>query len=84
MSTTMVNPARASSPAALPDASTEIPPLPAVADPASHAGERAATDSLSEEIRAEAYRLYVDRGCEDGHDVEDWLAAEALVRARVR
>jgi hypothetical protein len=36
-----------------------------------------------EEVRAEAYRLYVDRGGADGHDIEDWLAAETLVRARM-
>jgi hypothetical protein len=30
-------------------------------------------------IRAHAYRFYEDRGCEDGHDLEDWLRAEAEV-----
>ena len=30
-------------------------------------------------IRARAYRFYEDRGCEDGHDLEDWLRAEAEV-----
>jgi hypothetical protein len=29
-----------------------------------------------EEIAARAYERYVARGCEDGHDVEDWLDAE--------
>jgi Protein of unknown function (DUF2934) len=28
-------------------------------------------------IRARAYRFYEDRGYEDGHDLEDWLRAEA-------
>lgn len=28
------------------------------------------------EIARRAYDLYVARGCEDGHDVEDWLQAE--------
>src|ERR1700680_1749791 len=27
-------------------------------------------------IEARAYELYLQRGCENGHDVEDWLAAE--------
>ena len=35
-----------------------------------------------EEIEAEAYALFLARGGEHGHGVEDWLAAEALVRAR--
>lgn len=34
------------------------------------------------EVAAEAYALYEARGCENGHDVEDWLAAEALIRQR--
>lgn len=29
-----------------------------------------------EEIAARAYELYCDQGCEDGHDVEQWLQAE--------
>ena len=28
------------------------------------------------EIARRAYDLYLARGCEDGHDVEDWLQAE--------
>jgi Protein of unknown function (DUF2934) len=30
-------------------------------------------------IRARAYRFYEDRGYEDGHDLEDWVRAEAEV-----
>jgi Protein of unknown function (DUF2934) len=33
-----------------------------------------------EEIAERAYDLYVRRGGEDGHDVEDWLAAELRLR----
>ena len=29
-----------------------------------------------ETIRKRAYELYVDRGMEDGRDLEDWLRAE--------
>lgn len=37
------------------------------------------------EIAMEAYARYEQRGREDGHDVEDWLAAEeSLRRARAR
>ena len=28
------------------------------------------------QIQQRAYKLYLECGCEDGHDVEDWLAAE--------
>jgi hypothetical protein len=31
---------------------------------------------IREEIELRAYDLYVERGGEDGHDVEDWLEAE--------
>ena len=34
------------------------------------------------EVAAEAYALFEARGCEHGHDVEDWLAAEVIVRMR--
>ena len=35
--------------------------------------------SLEEEIRHRAYQLYEERGREDGHDVDDWLSAEAEI-----
>ncbi len=35
---------------------------------------------LTEEyIRERAYQLYEQRGRQDGHDVEDWLQAEAEI-----
>jgi hypothetical protein len=30
----------------------------------------------NEQIEARAYELYLERGGENGHDVEDWLSAE--------
>jgi Protein of unknown function (DUF2934) len=35
--------------------------------------------NLEEAIRRRAYALYEQRGREDGHDVDDWLRAEAEV-----
>ena len=32
-----------------------------------------------EQIERRAYELYLERGGEDGHDVEDWLAAQAEI-----
>jgi len=29
-----------------------------------------------QQIEARAYELYLQRGCENGHDIEDWLSAE--------
>lgn len=37
--------------------------------------------NLEEEIRRRAYELYEARGREDGHDLEDWLQAEAEITA---
>ena len=36
----------------------------------------------AERIRAVAYQLYEARGCADGHDMDDWLAAEATLDGR--
>lgn len=33
-------------------------------------------------VRKRAYELYVGRGMEDGHDLEDWLFAEQELAAR--
>ena len=35
-----------------------------------------------QEVAQVAYELYEQRGREDGHDLEDWLKAEAVVRQR--
>ena len=33
-----------------------------------------------QKVQEKAYALYVARGCADGYDVEDWLAAEQIVK----
>lgn len=38
--------------------------------------------NYEERIRVRAYELYEARGREDGHDVEDWLEAEAEIAGR--
>jgi hypothetical protein len=38
--------------------------------------------NLEEQIRRRAYALYEQRGREDGHDVDDWLRAEAELTAQ--
>jgi hypothetical protein len=32
-----------------------------------------------EQIEAAAYHLYIERGCRDGHAMDDWLRAEDLL-----
>jgi len=39
-------------------------------------------EAVAEQIRIRAYELYEDRGREDGHDMEDWLEAEADITGR--
>ncbi len=34
------------------------------------------------EIEKVAYQLFLERGCEHGHDAEDWFRAETIVRNR--
>jgi hypothetical protein len=36
-------------------------------------------DSRNERVAARAYERFAARGFEHGHDVEDWLAAEAEI-----
>ncbi|HET9372146.1 MAG TPA: DUF2934 domain-containing protein [Vicinamibacterales bacterium] len=62
--------------------SVESPETPIIAEASETFLEPA--PPTAEEIAAEAYMLYCARGHEDGHDVEDWLAAEALLLARRR
>jgi hypothetical protein len=33
-----------------------------------------------DEVARRAFDLYCARGCEDGHDLDDWLSAEREVR----
>lgn len=37
--------------------------------------------SFEQEIRRRAFALYEERGREDGHDIDDWLRAEAELTA---
>jgi hypothetical protein len=39
--------------------------------------------TLDEEIRRRAYDLYEKRGHDNGHDVDDWLRAEAEVTGTI-
>ena len=59
------------SPAAIP-----IPDLPR------EIGDSNARMAKDAEIRELAFRLYEDRGRVDGHELEDWLEAESLIRQR--
>jgi hypothetical protein len=35
---------------------------------------------LNRKIAEKAYDLYIARGCEHGHDAEDWIQAERIVK----
>jgi len=39
-------------------------------------------EDILHRVAATAYELYQQRGREDGHDVEDWLKAEAIVKSQ--
>jgi len=41
--------------------------------------EKSSLELTEELIRVRAYQFYEERGCEDGHDFEDWLQAEAEI-----
>ncbi len=41
--------------------------------------EESSLESTEELIRVRAYHFYEKRGCEDGHDLDDWFQAEAEI-----
>jgi hypothetical protein len=45
----------------------------------SDAGSQELTEDI---IRARAFQLYEQRGCDHGHDFDDWLQAEAEVMGK--
>jgi hypothetical protein len=42
------------------------------------------TEIQEEDIARRAFELYEARGCQDGHDLEDWLQAEQELEAQRR
>jgi hypothetical protein len=40
-------------------------------------------DSMTERISKKAFELWQDRGYRDGHDLEDWLDAKAIVMEEI-
>lgn len=55
---------------------------PSSAAPAAANGTEQDAAAREELVRRLAYQLFLDRGGEDGHDVDDWLAAEARLLER--
>lgn len=39
------------------------------------------TNITHRDVARRAYALYLERGCEHGHDVDDWMQAEDELRA---
>ena len=59
-------------------------PRRATAPAVTRSNAKKLTASDSGEVAQVAYELYVQRGRVDGHDLEDWLRAEQIVRARAK
>jgi Protein of unknown function (DUF2934) len=55
---------------------------PALSIPTNSDVVTAASVDLESEIRRRAYELYEQRGCPEGTEKEDWLAAEREILAR--
>lgn len=45
-------------------------------------GQRELTSIEKQQAERLAYQFFVDRGFEHGHDQEDWLRAESIIRNR--
>lgn len=59
-------------------------PFAVASDRAPKARIDAATDISEHDIARRAYDLYLTRGGEPGHDMEDWLQAERELQSRSR
>ncbi|MEW6744720.1 MAG: DUF2934 domain-containing protein [Planctomycetota bacterium] len=46
--------------------------------------EPASCNDWQARVAQRAYELYVQRGCCDGHDLDDWLEAERQVRREMK
>ena len=44
--------------------------------------EESSPELTEELIRVRAYQLYEERGCGKGHDLDDWLRAEAEITGK--
>ena len=51
---------------------------PSASAPGLPAGQAGTGGNKEEKIRKKAYELYEQRGCQDGHDQEDWFEAEKM------
>ena len=45
--------------------------------------EGSSADDVHARVAVLAYSFYEQRGCQDGHDVEDWIQAENTIREEV-
>lgn len=45
-------------------------------------GQRELTSIEKQQAERLAYQFFVDRGFDHGHDQEDWLKAESIIRNR--
>ena len=62
-------------------AAVKRPPTALMQNDGAHANPNGSATESPHAVRIHevAYALYEARGCVDGHDLEDWLAAEAAV-----
>ena len=67
-------------PVTQPDGDARPATAPEAVERSERSGPSRAREVSPGEISREAYARYLERGREDGHDVEDWLAAEARLR----
>ncbi|MCG3175793.1 MAG: hypothetical protein MOGMAGMI_00726 [Candidatus Omnitrophica bacterium] len=61
---------------------TKKPVTRLAADATKSAAARSLTPAEQRQIEQLAYSFYEQRGFQHGHDREDWLRAEAIVRSR--
>jgi hypothetical protein len=64
----------------LPDTVTHLRPGPLQRHADRQYGTTIGSGVTESDIAQRAFELYCDRGCEDGHDIDDWLSDERELR----
>lgn len=57
-----------------------LEPLPSILPAAQAEPKPQRREPTDQEIRERAYQIYLERGCEPGHHLDDWIQAERELR----
>lgn len=59
-----------------------LEPLPTLLPAAQTEAKPRRAEPTEQDIRERAYQIYLERGCTQGHHLDDWMQAERELRSR--